>query len=212
MKKKLNFITLLIGIAICIIIINSEEISLLKVATKEAFTEEKSDTHRVNNRVMAFYLEPSGVNMPSTLLNKKSGNLVPATISMAIVKVPIKKESLSNLLLGLLYSLIFFAGIIMIIFNFIKIIIAVNKSVIFEWVNVKRLRRIGVGFLILFIAGAFLMSNQNRIASEILELENYNMINASFDGSVLLLGMIAFLIGEIFSLGLKLKEEQEFTI
>ena len=214
MKRRLNFITLLIGIAIVIIVMKSGEAALLKASIKsiriERNNENKAD--KINNRFMLLFFEPVTDYMPSTLLNKKNGNMVPASISLAIVKAPIEKRPGLNLLWDFICSVIYFSSIIMVIFNFIKIIIAVNKSIIFEWINVRRLRRIGVGFLILFISGAFIMANQNSAASEVLEIENYKIVNYSYDGAVLLLGIISFLIAEIFAVGLRLKEEQDLTI
>ena len=218
MKKRLNFITLLIGIAIGIIVMNSEGVSLMKLSFAEGVREGKNsaneffETGKTKNKIMVLYLEPIANNLPSTLLNKKSGDLIPASINLTMVKVPMDTEQGVNMLWEILCAVISFSSIIMIIYNFIRIIIAVNKSVIFEWINVKRLRRIGIGFLIIFIANAIMIYDQNSVASEILEIENYNIINSSIDGIILFIGMISFLVAEIFAMGLRLKEEQELTI
>ena len=218
MKKRLNFITLLIGIAIGIIVMNSEGVSLLKLSFAEGLREgqnsaqEVIETGKTKNKLMVLYLEPIANNLPSELLNKKNGNIVPASINLTMVKVPMDTEQGLNIYWEFLCSVIYFSGIIMIIFNFIRIIIAVNKSVIFAWANVKRLRRIGIGFFIMFIINAIMIYNQNSLASEILEIENYNIINSSIDGSILFIGMISFLVAEIFAVGLRLREEQELTI
>ena len=218
MKKKLNFITLLIGVAIVISIFNSEEVSLMKASFLVGVDEgmnnanEIIESGRSSNKIIFLSLESKGNTMPSELLNKKSGNSIPTRINRAMVKVPMEIESGLNLYWEFLLSVISFSGIIMIIYNFIRIIIAVNKSVIFEWINVKRLRRIGVGFLIMFITSAFLAANQNSVVLELLEIENYKIINTSYDGSILMFGIISFLVAEIFAVGLKLREEQELTI
>ena len=218
MKKRLNFITLLIGVAIGIIIMDSEVVSLMKASFLDGFNEgqengsEIKESGRVSNKTLILSLESIDNAMPSELLNKKTGDTMPARINRAMVKVPMETVTGLNLFWEFILAFFSFAGIIMIIYNFIRIIIAVNKSVIFEWINVKRLRRIGIGFLIMFIITAFLAVSQNSSVLEVVDIENYKIINSLYDGIVLMLGMISFLVAEIFALGLKLREEQDLTI
>jgi len=218
MKKRLNFITLLIGVAIAIIIMDSEVVSLMKAAILDGIHEgqengsEIKESGRVSNKTLILSLESIDNAMPSELLNKKTGDTMPARINRAMVKVPMETVTGLNLFWEFILAFFSFAGIIMIIYNFIRIIIAVNKSVIFEWINVKRLRRIGIGFLIMFIISAFLTVSQNSNVLELLDIENYKIINSLNNGIFLMLGMISFLVAEIFALGLKLREEQDLTI
>ena len=218
MKKRLNFITLLIVVAIGIIIMDSEVVSLMKAAILDGIHEgqengsEIKESGRVSNKTLILSLESIDNAMPSELLNKKNGNTMPARINRAMVKVPMETVTGLNLFWEFILAFFSFAGIIMIIYNFIRIIIAVNKSVIFEWINVKRLRRIGIGFLIMFIITAFLAVSQNSTVLEVVDIENYKIINSLYDGIVLMLGMISFLVAEIFAVGLKLREEQDLTI
>ena len=218
MKKKLNFITFLIGVAIGFSFINSEEISMLKASMSENFIDgqdyaRKAKTESLINRIFFLNLESaSSKNLPSEFLNKKSEEMASARINQIMIKVPVEVESGLGILFDFLFSLAMFAGVIMAIFNFLKIIFAVNKAIIFEWINVKRLRRMGIGLVIMFIASAIIVTNQNYIALKVIEIENYDIINSAYDGIILMLGMISFLVAEIFAMGLKLKEEQDLTI
>ena len=218
MKKRLNFITFLIGIAVGISIMNSEEVSVLKGSLTESMKigQENADkvlrSGNIGNRLFFLQLEPIGTYLPSELKNKKSGDLIPTRINQAMVKVPVVTEGIAKVLLEFFCSVIVFACLILAVFNFLKIIFAVNKSVIFEWINVKRLRRMGIGFILMFIFGAIITMSHNHFVSEFIDIENYNIVNPSYDGIVLMFGMVSLLVAEIFAVGLRLKEEQDLTI
>ena len=213
MKKKLNFITLLIGVAAGLGFVNSEVVSRFK----EGFNEGRAsvrDSH-VGSTMKSYFLEIIPVesySMPNNLFNKKSGELIPARIREATVRIPIEKANGLDSLWMFPCSVLGLTGFIMVVFNFLRIIFAVNKSIIFEWINVKRLRRMGIGFVMIFVVSAIISTTSKYAALELIEIENYKIINSSYESSLLVLGMIAFLVAEIFAVGLRLREEQELTI
>jgi len=104
------------------------------------------------------------------------------------------------------------AGFIMAVYNFLRIIFAVNKSVIFEWINVRRLRRMGIGFISIFVFNTIMILVHKHTVLQLIEIENYKIINSPLEGSILMFGVVSFLVAEIFAVGLKLREEQELTI
>jgi len=228
MKKKLNFITFLIGVAIGISVINSESIMIIKesamIGYKAGFEqgkkakelnvyESKGLSYTQKEELLILTLTPViSYTMPDELVNTKDGKILPMRIYHAMVKVPLEEENILNIL-GKLFSGIFIiACFIMVVFNFLKIIIAVNKSVIFEWINVKRLRRMGIGFVLMFVVSSISAFIQNNTVLKLFEFENYKIVNSSYDGGILFLGIITFLIAEIFAVGLRLREDQELTI
>ena len=103
-------------------------------------------------------------------------------------------------------------AIIMLIFNFIKIMISVNKSEIFAWINVRRLKRIGLSFILFFISEALISIYDGIVTTEMIKLSDYSILMESFSVNALVEGMIAYIVAEIFAVGLRLKEEQELTI
>ena len=214
MRKRLNFITLLIGVAVVLSIINSEDAAVYKMSFMMG-VESGSKGMTTDEIVKPYILRlgPVGGNfMPDNILNMKSGEMIPMSINTAIVKLPANGGRSLDILWqfpGVVLGLI---GIVMFIFNFFKIIIAVNKSIIFEWINVKRLRRIGIGFILVFISDIILEAINKLAILELIEIENYTIANYLFKSGTLMLGMVAFLVAEIFAVGLKLKEEQELTI
>ena len=100
--------------------------------------------------------------------------------------------------------------------KFIKVIINVNKGIIFNWKNVKLLNYVAVCMLILSIysIAANLIIDYHQ--SELLSLANYSVGHSNLyyagSGTGLLSACLLLLIAEIFALGLKQKEELDLTI
>ncbi|MDL2243925.1 DUF2975 domain-containing protein [Parabacteroides sp. OttesenSCG-928-J18] len=144
------------------------------------------------------------------LINEKTGEVMPANIRSATVNVapdtPFQTyQTISAFLLV--------GAIILIAVYFLKIIIAVNRSVVFDWINVKRIRNMGIGLLVVFVLdfGNFIYSK--ILVDQLIEIEGYRTIgNESFSFLYFILGLSAFLIAEVFAIGLRLREEQELTI
>ena len=221
MKKiRLHFITLFIGVATGISIMSSEIILLSIESFKMGYAKvlamdpEELEDFKISdmNSLFILTLEPTEkLAMPNELLNNKSGEIMPTRINRAMIEAPMKISG-SSIFWVLLCSAFVFAGFIMAAFNFFKIIFAVEKSVIFEWINVKRLQRMGIGFVVMFVVGAILTYIETYAVSESIDIENYKIANTPLSGSILMFGVISFLVAEIFSVGLKLREEQELTV
>ena len=215
MKKRLNFITALIGVALGIMLMNHTQIAFVD-GFKEGLNSSKENEvslHIETTDLFTLELKPAAeLAKPTPLLNVKSGEWMPARIRTVTVEMPPSKKSGWMMVWTFVCAVLFITGVVMCVYNFLKIIFAVNKSVIFEWINVKRLRRIGIGFLIMFIANLFLMLTNYILASKVIELADYTIKRTVFEGDLLLLGMTSFLIAEVFAVGLRLREEQELTI
>ena len=96
---------------------------------------------------------------------------------------------------------------------FIRLIVSINKSDIFSWRNVRRLRRLGI--LLLAAFGCALLQEWIKLQAvrQVLEIPGYELtLSDAVRGSTLLLGLCALIVGEVFAIGLKMKEEQELTI
>lgn len=99
------------------------------------------------------------------------------------------------------------------VLQFIKFIRNINRSDIFCWANVKLLRKLGTSLLITFAATLTSTYMHTWQLSQVLKIPgySYNWLNP-FSHSSLLLGVLAFVIAEVFAIGLKMKEEQDLTI
>lgn len=144
------------------------------------------------------------------LINEKTGEVIPAnirsaTLSMAPDSLFLTFETIS--------AFILIGTIIMIAVYFIKIVVAVNRSIVFDWINVKRIRYMGIGLLVVFVLdfGNFIYSK--LLVDRLIEIEGYRTIgDESFSFLYFILGLSALLIAEVFAIGLRLREEQELTI
>ena len=213
MKKRLNWITVLIVVAMCIILGYSEPVSSFMDGFREGMNTAGRIKAGEDVEIFQLNLEPAvRLAKPLSLLNLKSGELLPARMSMVIVEMTTTKKSGWSRVWTYCFTVLFLTGVMMCTFNLVTFIRAVNKSVIFEWINVKRLRRIGVGFLVLFVVNIIQDFIQYFFLKKSVELVDYNIRNPFNEGGVLLFGMIAFLIAEVFAVGIRLREEQELTI
>ena len=99
------------------------------------------------------------------------------------------------------------------VLQFIKFIRNINRSDIFCWANVKLLRKLGTSLLITFATTLTSTYMHTWQLSQVLKIPgySYNWLNP-FSHSSLLLGVLAFVIAEVFAIGLKMKEEQDLTI
>lgn len=96
---------------------------------------------------------------------------------------------------------------------FCKLIYAINKLKIFEWSNVLKLRIIGGAMIISFIVNAVCkyIYYSNYLAN--IDIPGYALNSGGmWDFEQLIPGLGVLLMGEIFAMGLRLREEQELTI
>ena len=114
---------------------------------------------------------------------------------------------------GLLLGLLKLAVGIWAIVLFIRWVVAVNRSDIFTWHNVRRLRRMGV-LLLASCALTWLLEYLTVHAlRQVFALPGYELTLAgSVSLSVLLLGLCSLIVAEVFAIGLRMKEEQDLTI
>jgi len=163
---------------------------------------------------IAFDVKPVKFSIyPDTIYNKKDGSLTPCR-SKVLEMVPEQPIESTTFLVssGLISLLICIMGIMMII-KFIKLINTINKSVIFDQKNINRLRFIGAGFIIFFIVNGIMEYIYVQLLRDTFDFEYYKISGSSIIHTLsLVIGLISFLIAEVFAIGLRLKEEQELTI
>ena len=229
MKKRLNIITFLfIGIIILASILEAylKSDNLIKVNRTSNQTEvgfhyssegnaDDSGKSKKDYQSFTLKLNPEKFLAPDSLYNGKTGKWMPA--STKEVKVYINKDEIEypyvdDFIVKIIFLIIALTGIYMLVVNFIKIMISVNKSVIFDWINVRRLRKIGTGLILIFVADAIISIYESVLAIGQIKISNYSIVLESFSENLLVEGMIAFIVAEIFAVGLRLKEEQDLTI
>ncbi|MDE5710613.1 MAG: DUF2975 domain-containing protein [Bacteroides sp.] len=150
--------------------------------------------------------------LSDSIYNEKSGEYVPVMYSSMAVSVRTNRSWASSTASGVL-GLLTFVAIVWAIVLFFKLIVAVNRSHIFNWQNVRRLRRMGL--LLIAGFGCSLLSCYLSVCSlrEVLVLQNYDLsISDLVSTTILVIGLTALIVAEVFAIGLKLQEEQDLTI
>lgn len=149
-----------------------------------------------------------------SVFNEATGKWMPAQYrGTLIVENEVEHEfGLEKAFIGLSSFIIFIAAIILFI-AFIRLILKINKSIIFHWTNVHKLRWIGVCMLVMFASFGLAGWLNYTIDRANIDLPDYVISSEGiWNFSLLISGLGVLLIAEIFAIGLRLQEEQELTI
>lgn len=147
-----------------------------------------------------------------SIRNEKTGRYVPMAYSNLMVSVPVDTPAWQKVASTVMGFLVLVANVWALVL-FIRIVVSVNRSDIFNWRNVRRLRRLGilliVGFVCVLLPEYMALCNLREAFS----LEAYDLaLPDSVKVTNLLLGLISLIVAEVFAIGLKMKEEQDLTI
>lgn len=148
---------------------------------------------------------------PDSILNVQTGEKIPVLYSQLLLKLDSKTDQL-NLIVGVACSLLNILLTLIALIIFILLILSINKSRIFEWKNVSRLRWLG-GLLV----GTFICSFLPDVVSywgidDLFKIERYMVSPMAIQLTDLFLGLGCFIVAEAFAIGLNMKEEQDLTI
>lgn len=144
--------------------------------------------------------------------NEKTEQQVPVVYTGMVVFTDTAADTWEKVLssvIGLLIPLILVGAVVL----FIQLIIAINRSDIFNWRNVRRLRWLGILLIVAF--GCSLFSEYLLLENlrEVLSIPGYELTFSEASRITnLVLGLCSLIVGEVFAIGLKLKEEQDLTI
>ena len=214
MKKRLKIISyVFIGIFVCGAVLNMYLKSDIMFNNVENSTRHQESRSSFNSYDIKF--APDQFAIPDSLFYEKTGKWVPACIKEVEVYMPREENehsSATNIIMKLVYTILIFGSAIMIFYSLSRIMNSVEKSVVFSWKNVRRIRFMSIGFILLFIAEAMNSIYYSYIASSLIKVSDYSIIKGSFNLSFLVISMVTFILAEIFAVGLRLKEEQELTI
>lgn len=214
MKRRVNIICTLIFLAISFSLISSFINSLS--AMKAGFMEGQSVAAEDRNRDTSAFLTLVPIDeseYPDSLYNNVTQQWMPASHSNTLVRIPANDVNKLHWVITGLLATVFTVSIITFLVVFIRIIIAINKSVIFDWSNVRKLRIAGACLLVSFISGCLTQYLMIESYTKIIDIPGYIISQRdTFDSSFLIWGLISLLVAEVFAVGLRLQEEQELTI
>lgn len=151
-------------------------------------------------------------NLKDSVYNEKSGTFVPVINSQLNVSVKVEPNAWLKLTSMLGAFLDIFASIAAVVL-FTGFIVSINRSRIFEWRNVRRLRWLGAMLIFSFLCSAVPVFVAFYELSGVLEIPGYSLTTYGLVSILtLVLGLMSLIVAEVFAIGLKMKEEQELTI
>lgn len=219
MKRRLNILCLIVMLVLGYSVLHAGYYFFVGAKLGvEAATEKRTQMHDVMNAQYinlipkSLSLGGNGSLFVDSVYNETSASYVPATYSSLLVSVethPSTGSKIADKFLLFLQLILYIWAVVL----FIRLIISINKSDIFNWRNVRRLRRMGIFLIVAFCCT--LISAYLGLCSveEVFSLRGYELsLSDVTDTTVLVLGICSLIVGEIFAIGLKMKEEQDLTI
>lgn len=217
MKKKLNIICILIFIAIGAFLADSLQSvwSDMAWSFKKGWDDAgKSTEYDFTTDKVHLGLRPATIGYYSdSVYNVANEQWLPLQYREVFVQT--EKEVYSGWLftVNTLLAFTFIIASLVQLFTFVNLIRAINKSIIFAWSNVVKLRTIGVSMLIAFASNVLFSYFDEHAAMQSIDIPGYTLHTPNtWDPTWLIMGLSILLIAEIFAMGLRLQEDQDLTI
>ena len=145
-----------------------------------------------------------------TVINTKTGAAMPLSMRYVRVQTGTGAHPLGWLrtTLTIVYGLSFLAFIILLI----RFISTLKTGEIFSKENERKLRWMGILFLITYAVAWALEGVDYAFVKSAVALENYSVMMDRVSVAPLIAGIIFLLFAQIFALGRNMKEDQEFMV
>lgn len=216
MKKRLNLICL--GIVLAVLVSMSFLFSTFYYGFKagiDAYEQGAAGVEKLDVTYKMIGTMPTDVitNETATAINEKNGSTVSILPFISMIGIPNEKaDATDSIFLSLLDWMVIICCIYAIV-QFVKMIRNIHRNIIFDWANVKRLRRLGFSLILCFCCSLVTFAINNHLVSQVISLKDCDFsIAFQFSDPTLLIGFTSLLFAEIFAIGLKLKEENDLTI
>ncbi len=216
MKKRLNLICL--GIVLAVLVSMSFLFSTFYYGFKagiDAYEQGAAGVEKLDVTYKMIGTMPTDVitNETATAINEKDGSTVSILPFISMIGVPNEKaDATDSIFLSLLDWMVMICCMYAIV-QFVKMIRNIHRNIIFDWANVKRLRRLGFSLILCFCCSLVTFAINNHLVSQAISLKDCDFsIAFQFSDPTLLIGFTSLLFAEIFAIGLKLKEENDLTI
>lgn len=216
MKKRLNLICL--GIVLAVLVSMSFLFSTFYYGFKagiDAYKQGAAGVEKLDVTYKIIGTMPTDVitNETATAINEKDGSTVSILPFISMIGIPNEKaDATDSIFLSLLDWMVIICCIYAIV-QFAKMIRNIHRNIIFDWANVKRLRRLGLSLILCFCCSLVVFAINNHLVSQVVSLKDCDFsITFQFSDPTLLIGFTSLLFAEIFAIGLRLKEENDLTI
>jgi hypothetical protein len=147
-----------------------------------------------------------------SIVNIKNGKMMPVSYTRMYVNDNSKgPNTIYHLILDII---VFFGGFsfFVIPFLFYKLILSFYKDQIFTLKNIRRIKALGILYLILFVTKFAYNLGNYYIDKSTIELQNYIIVKPNLAYDFLLIAILLFIIGIVMSRVMIMKEEQDLTI
>ncbi|CCZ69433.1 putative uncharacterized protein [Bacteroides sp. CAG:702] len=216
MKKRLNLICL--GIVLAVLVSMSFLFSTFYYGFKagiDAYEQGAAGVEKLDVTYKMIGTMPTDVitSETATAINEKDGSTVSILPFISMIGIPNEKaDATDSIFLSLLDWMVIICCIYAIV-QFVKMIRNIHRNIIFDWANVKRLRRLGLSLILCFCCSLVTFAINNHLVSQVISLKDCDFsIAFQFSDPTLLIGFTSLLFAEIFAIGLRLKEENDLTI
>lgn len=212
MKRRLNILCLLVVLVLGYSVLETVYYIGEGFRAGVEMTQTNEGLDRAKN-MKAISVVPSDFSeFTDSVYNEKTGTYVPALYGQLIISVPVKTSLGVVMAVSLVQMLGVVASVVGIIL-FIKLIVSINRSLIFSWRNVRRLRWLGIALIIHYLCMLIPLLVAGREVNEVFALRGYELHQSELVSIItLVLAIVSFIVAEVFAIGLKMKEEQDLTI
>lgn len=212
MKKRLNALCILVMLVLSYSVFESAYFFAVGVKAGVDMAEDEISSKQGLNMSVIALIPDNFTHFVDSVYNEKSGMYVPTMYSQMVVAVPTTTTPWQMLAGSMLLMLHLISTLTALVF-FMLLIISINKSDIFLWKNVRRLRWIGSALIASYFSSLIPVLLTGAKLAEVFALKGYSFYQSELTSiTTLVLGLVALLVGEVFAIGLKLKEEQDLTI
>lgn len=222
MKTRLNLFSILIIVVLAMSVVHASYYFFagVKAGISSAATdaETASDPEMAEKlsrmkvvQVMPDLMHPDRL-LRDSVYNAKTQSYVPASYSQLFVSTH-TEPSLAQAIVTGIASFVMMGCYLWAIYLFVRLILAVNRQDIFQWRNVRRLRRLGIALSVCYGCTLGIAYLTYQEVKEAFALPGYSLeLGEATEVTTLVLGLCALLVAEVFAIGLKMKEEQDLTI
>lgn len=214
MKRRLNILCVLVVLVLAISVARTAYYFGLGAFTGFRGGKElrMNDLSILSNMKPVSLTPDDFLNFQDSVYNTKSGEYVPAFYTQMGVSLPVHENAWA-MVASILSTYVYMFAAISAFIIFIFIIVSVNKSNIFTWKNVSRLRWLGGLLIISFIGSVIPHIITYATFSAEFAMKGYSLsLDDLFSVLTLALGLVSYVFAEIFAIGLRMKEEQDLTI
>jgi hypothetical protein len=189
---------------------------------KSGFTESRRWDENPDNNVEreTFYVrlkrKDKNDYFPDDVLNSRTQEYIPVRYDE--MRLHYQFRDSRSLGMILFKTLLMFGALpvlfllILIPVQFYKLIFSLYRNNVFNQLNVKRIEKIGIYYIIVYGYQLLFELYEYQAAKSVIDLEKYQIAHPEYINSLLLIGLVALIIATVMKRALSIKEEQELTI